>query len=232
MRVGAALSAPTLIAVLALSGCGGGGAVPKAAPPKAPVTFHDGPSTPTSTIAQTTTTATIGPQKIALQTGAFLAPATSTVLGQPVNGILCQNLQQLAYRGYVHLQVYYYGQSRALPGGIGMLGAKAHARPGGLIFTASTCYYWLHTRAADGVILIESPKRRDFSLGDFFRVWDQPLGTDQVAQLQGPVTVLVNGKRWTGTPGAVPLNNHDDIELAIGKPIPHPPATQWFAAGL
>jgi hypothetical protein len=221
-----------LFAVLAISGCGGSTAIPKAAPPKAPVTFHDGPSTPTSTIAQTTTAATIGPQKIQLQTGAFLASATTTVLGQPVDGILCQNLQQLAYRGYVHLQVYYDGKSRALPGGIGMLGAKAHAQPGGLVYTASTCYYWLHTRAADGVILIQSPKQRKFTLGDFFKIWDQPLGDDQVAQLQGRLTVLVNGKRWSAAPGTVPLNNHDDIELAIGKPIPRPPATNWFAAGL
>jgi hypothetical protein len=232
MRVGAAVAAPTLIAVLAISGCGTTMAVPKAAPPQAPVTFHSGQHTPTSTVAETTTTATIGPQKVQLQTGPFLASATTTMLGTPVGGTLCQSLQQLAYRSYVHLQVYDHGQSRALPGGIGMVGATAHAVPGGLIYTADTCYYWLHTRAADGVILVESPKQRTFTLADFFKIWDQPLGASRVSDLDGPVTVLVNGKRWSGKPGAVPLTNNTDIELAVGKPVPHPPATNWFAAGL
>ena len=38
----------------------------------------------------------------------------------------------------------------------------------GLFFTAHTCMYWLHTRAADGLIEVESPVPRQFTLGDFF----------------------------------------------------------------
>ncbi len=229
--MGAAYAALTLTAVLGVTACGGETPV-KAAPPKAHVRFRVGPTTPTSTIATPVSRPTIGPQGVPLQTGPFLAPATTTILGTPVDGILCQQYPQQAYRANVRLRVYTHGHPRALPGGIGMIDAVAKARPGGLIYSASTCYYWLHTRAADGVIVIQSPRARGFTLGDFFKVWNQPLSTTRVAGLHGPVTVLINNKRWQGLPAAAPLHNNENITLAVGTPVPHPAPTDWFAADL
>ena len=42
------------------------------------------------------------------------------------------------------------------------------------------CIYWLHTHAPDGVIHIESPTQRIYTLGNFFDDWRQPLSADQV----------------------------------------------------
>jgi len=215
-------------AALAFGGCG----VVDNGPPTAPVTFSTTTTTPTSTVPTPTSKPYIGPDGMAIETGPFLATATSTQLGRLVNRIQCESLAQLAYTAYAHLQVYVDGRSRALPGGIGMVGAATQPTQRGLVFTAHTCMYWLHTRAADGLIVVESPVPRHYTLGDFFRIWNQPLGADRVAGARGAVTAKVNGKRWPGDPTAIPLTEHADIELAVGRPVPAPASVDWAATDL
>jgi len=43
-----------------------------------------------------------------------------------------------------------------------------------------SCMNSLHTHSADGIIHIESPVQRDFTLGDFFAVWDKTFTRDQI----------------------------------------------------
>jgi hypothetical protein len=196
-----------------------------------PLTFTTTVAVPTTTVPSPTSTSYIGPQGVAIETGPFLASASTTPLGKVVDGIQCQPLRQFAYRVYVHLQVYVSGHARAVPGGIGMVDPTASASRRGLIFSPQTCYYWLHTRAADGLVQVESPKDRVYTLGDFFKVWDQPLGRDRVAASAGRVTAIVDGKRWTGNPGLIPLREHDSIELAVGRPVPAFRALDWTGTG-
>ena len=47
------------------------------------------------------------------------------------------------------------------------------------------CLYWLHTHQPDGIIHIEAPVERTFTLGNFFDIWRQPLGPDQGVQAFG-----------------------------------------------
>jgi hypothetical protein len=215
-------------AALAFSGCG----VVDNGPPAVPVTFSTTTTTPTSTIPTPTSKPYIGPDGVAVETGPFLAAATTTQLGRLVNRIQCESLAQLAYTEYAHLQVYVDGRSRALPGGIGMVGPTAQATQRGLVFAGHTCTYWLHTRAADGLIVVESPIPRQYTLGDFFRIWNQPLDADRIAGARGAVTATVNGKRWPGDPAAIQLTEHVDIELAVGRPVPAPTPVDWAATDL
>jgi hypothetical protein len=194
-----------------------------------PVTFTATVPTPTTTVPTPTSTPYIGPEGVPVETGPFLAAATTTVLGRIVDGIQCQGLQQLADRAYVHLQVYVRGQARALPGGIGLVDPVAAATSKGLLFSPQTCYYWLHTRAADGVVQVESPRNRVYTLGDFFKVWDQPLSRDRIAANRGRVTAIVDGKPWQGSPDRIPLTEHESIELAVGQPVPRFRALDWTA---
>ena len=78
--------------------------------------------------------------------------------------------------------------------------------------TAENCITWLSTRYPDGLIHVESSEQRSFTLGDFFKVWGQPLSSDQVGPAKGDVTAIVNGKAWTGDPS--------DIRLARAHPDP------------
>jgi len=44
------------------------------------------------------------------------------------------------------------------------------------------CLYWLHTHVADGIIHIETPGERSFTLGEFFDIWNQPLVRTKLVQ--------------------------------------------------
>jgi hypothetical protein len=175
----------------------------------------------TTTPATTATTAASqpGPEGIPLEQGAQLAPAASTSPGNAVDGIQCAPIEQLAYHIHAHLQVYVNGQARALPGAIGLLAPVAQQTAAGPFYGAQRCYYWLHTHTSDGVIHIESPTHRIYTLGNFFNEWRQPLGASQVASATGAVTAFINGKRWTGSPASIPLNPHAAIQLDVGSPV-------------
>jgi hypothetical protein len=93
-------------------------------------------------------------------------------------------------------------------------------------------FYWLHTHAADGIVHIESPVQRTYTLGQFFNEWGQPLGPDAVGPVHGHVTVLVNGKVLTGNPQDVPLTSHAEIQLEVGTPLVAPESISWANTGL
>jgi hypothetical protein len=217
-----------LIAGTAIAACGSVQTDPSTT---TPVKFAATVTVPTATVPTPASTAYVGPEGVPIETGPFLAAAATTALGKIVDGIQCQGLRQLADRAYVHLQVYVRGQSRALPGGIGMVDPTAAATSKGLFFSPQTCYYWLHTRAADGVIQVESPRDRVYTLGDFFKVWNQRLSRDRVAADRGKITAIVDGTRWRGNPSQIPLTEHESIELAAGRPVPAFRALDWIGTG-
>jgi hypothetical protein len=162
---------------------------------------------------------TTGPEGIPIEQGPSLAPASTTSTSKQVNGIKCAPLEQLAYHIHAHLQVYYNGQPRQLPGAIGMLGPVAQQTKYGPFYSATQCIYWLHTHTADGIIHVESPTATTYTLGDFFDEWSQPLSSSQVATAKGPVTAYVNGQPWTKNPRDIPLHSHAVIQLDVGHPV-------------
>jgi hypothetical protein len=101
----------------------------------------------------------------------------------------------------------------------------------GSFVDAGSAIYWLHTHDETGVIHVESPVQRTFTLGNFFDIWHQPLGPNQVGSLTGPVTAFVNGKQVNGDPRTIPLDAHDLIQLDVGGPVV-PPQPYTFPAGL
>jgi len=42
------------------------------------------------------------------------------------------------------------------------------------------CMNSLHMHDSTGLLHVESPEKRDFTLGDFFAVWDQPFSSTQI----------------------------------------------------
>ncbi len=161
----------------------------------------------------------LGPERMPLESGPALAPASSTAPGTTVDGIRCAPVEQLAYHIHARLQVYVSGGSRSLPGAIGLLRPVATPTPAGPFYGAAQCYYWLHTHASDGVIHVESPTARIYTLGNFFDEWRQPLSADQVAGAKGRVTAFVNGQSWTKSPRQIPLLPHAVIQLDVGSPV-------------
>ncbi len=186
----------------------------------------------TSVATPSTATATVGPEGVLLEQGSALAAASSTTSGTTVDGVQCAPIEQLSYHIHAHLQVYVDGQPRQLPGAIGLVGPVAQQTPNGPFYGAQRCYYWLHTHASDGIIHIESPTPRIYTLGDFFDEWSQPLGSDRVGSAQGKVTAFVNGKPWTKSLREIPLKEHAVIQLDVGSPLVRPQAISFGSQGL
>lgn len=140
--------------------------------------------------------------------------------GQPVDGIEGSSMEMLRVHIHAHLSIFNKGQQIAVPYGIGIV------RPFQLVngFVArGNGFYWLHTHDATGIIHIESPTDRTYTLGNFFDVWGEPLTTRTVAGLQGAVHAFVNGNPYTGDPRAITLTAHELVTLEVGAPIVQPP---------
>ena len=163
-----------------------------------------------------------GPEGVPVPAGPALASTATGATGQPVDGISCQTSEQTVFHIHAHLTIFVNGAARQVPAGIGIPGAQATQSPQGPFIETGTCFYWLHTHASDGIIHIESPVERTYTLGNFFDIWGQPLGPDQVGPAQGHVTAIYNGQVWQGNPRDIPLNAQAQIQLQVGTPLVTP----------
>jgi len=171
-----------------------------------------------STSAASSSGSQTGFEGVPIEQGSDLATPASTGRST-VDKITCGATEQLAYHIHAHLIVYVNGQPRALPGGIGIPGSQVVQSAEGPVAAGGQCIYYLHTHAPDGIIHIESPTQRIYTLGDFFDVWRQPLTSNNVAGNKGSVSVTVNGKPWTKNPRDVPLDPHSVIQISVGSPV-------------
>lgn len=123
------------------------------------------------------------------------------------------------YHIHVHLSLIVDGRQIAIPKAIGVV--DAHIRAPG--FVDSDELYWLHTHDATGIIHIEAPVQRQFTLQNFFDVWGEPLNRDDVAGFKGDVHAYINGIPFSGELGSIALMPHEEITLEIGRPTIAPP---------
>jgi hypothetical protein len=195
---------------------------------------HSASSTPTPTTGSSTAAPSgkPGPESIPLEAGADLASLSGAATGAVVDGIKCDESEQVAYHIHVHLAVYVNGTLTAVPAGIGIVAPILTPGPQGSFASATKCYYWLHTHATDGVIHIESPTEASYTLGQFFDIWGQPLAAGQAGPAHGPLTVFVNGASYTGDPRAIPLHSHDVIQIDVGNPATAPAPVDWSVSTL
>lgn len=214
--------------LLLLAGCGGSSSSSSTtSTTTSPTTSGAHSSTPSgSTAPGAGSPPTIGFEGLALQSGPSLASAGTTRTAT-VDGIRCLLREQLAYHIHAHLAVYDHGAPRALPAGVGIPGSIAEQTPQGPVAGGGPCIYWLHTHTTDGVIHIESPTRRTYTLGEFFDEWHQPLSPTRVAGVSGNVTARVNGRPWTRDPRSIPLILHQVIQLDVGAPVVAAQTVPW-----
>jgi hypothetical protein len=164
----------------------------------------------------------IGSEGVPVPAGPALADTSTAATGQPVDGISCQTGEQTVFHIHAHLTIFVNGAARQVPAAIGIPGAQATQTAQGPFIESGTCFYWLHTHAPDGIIHIESPVHRTYTLGNFFDIWGQPLGPDQVGPAQGHVVAIYNGQVYQGNPRDIPLNAHAQISLQVGTPLVEP----------
>ena len=162
-----------------------------------------------------------GPEGVPILSAPPLAAAASPAPGKSVDGIGAT--EQVAFHTHAHLTIFVRGAARTVPPGIGIAPPlQVQQTPTGLYAAGGQCFSYLHTHAADGIIHIESPIQRVYTLGAFFDVWRQPLGRARVGDVVGPVTAFLDGHRWPGDPRAIPLHAHAQIQLDVGRPAVAP----------
>jgi len=152
--------------------------------------------------------------------------------GHPtIDGIPCETMERVSYHVHAHLAVFVDGQQSVVPEGLGIASPRQVQNTSEGPFVASgSCFYWLHTHTADGIIHVESPVPQSFKLGQLFDVWQQPLSSDQVGPARGQVLAYVNGQRYPGDPKQIDLAAHAVIQLDVGQDVPPRPFA--FPSGL
>lgn len=125
-----------------------------------------------------------------------------------------------------HLDIVINGSGYRIPAGIGIDSRGRFISP-------------LHTHDITGIIHLESPTIRRYTLGELFDVWGLRFSSRCIgsycAKGKKEIWVYVDGKRVFGDPRPVVLRRHDEIVVAYGTlasiPKPIPPAYP-FPAGL
>ena len=118
----------------------------------------------------------------------------------------------------VHVEVFRDRLTVIVPAGIGVAPPRRGRPP---YVHGGRCTYPLRTREPTGVVEVEHGAR--LTVRDLFELWGQPL--------RGLRWVWVDGRRWRGDPGAVPLRHHAQIVLSDDPRVPvH--ASYLFPPGL
>ena len=137
----------------------------------------------------------------------FSSPSNMT----PVDSIRCDSMEFTKFHIHAHLDIFVDGKPFTVPSQIG-------------IDPQGRCLYWLHTHDDSGVIHIESPIEREFSIGNFIDIWDQTFNNtnlfdnNSVNDTKSALRMFVNGVEVpTGTDFKnISISAHDKIALIIG----------------
>ena len=136
-----------------------------------------------------------------------------------IDGIKCDTSEHFNFHYHAHLDIVINGMSYVIPAGIGI--HPPH------------CIYWLHTHDISGIIHVESPDNRTFTLGEFFDIWKMKFNNTQLFEYKvgdddKKLSVYVNGTLMDNQYRDVPIHNHDVIAIIYGNPPAEIPSTYEF----
>lgn len=129
-----------------------------------------------------------------------------------IDGIPCETQEYSTFHIHAHMDIFVNDQHMEIPSQIGI---------------QNTCLYWLHTHTSDGVIHIESPKEKDFMIGQFLDIWKskgQTLPTDNPE-------IFINGNLISTKLNNTVMSAHDEIVLVYGNVPQSMPSFYNFPAG-
>lgn len=152
------------------------------------------------------------------------------------DGIPCASTMPNTYHVHAFVGILINGRQLALPDGVGMKNPGADGTYAGIPNWTeyASCYYYIHTHDASGVLHIESPKSVSLSssiytLSAAFNVWGMALSSTQIGPYTGTVRAYVakvplkTGQilrsyytLYSGNPRSIPLYSHTTIWLEIG----------------
>ena len=116
-----------------------------------------------------------------------------------------------------HLDIFVNGKKETVPAQIGIYDGQFLTE--------------LHTHDTTGVMHVESDKKREFTLGEFFGVWGLRLTSTCIGGYCRPKTpwkLYINGAPYSGDPSKVVLIKHQEFAFVIGKPPKKIPTNYAF----
>jgi hypothetical protein len=156
-----------------------------------------------------------------------------TAAALAVDGVDCQNSEALVYHIHAHLALVQDGKSVTLPANIGI--------PVGSEIPGGSCYFWIHVHDTTGVVHIESPTAKTYTLGQMLDIWQRTAQLDtqgnagyQVddsfvsalrAADQNDIHVYL-GDKAVSDYNSIPLTAHALITIELGTPL-QPPTTSF-----
>lgn len=132
-----------------------------------------------------------------------------------IDDIPCETQEYTTFHIHAHMDIFVNGQHVGVPAQIGL---------------KTTCLYWLHTHTSDGIIHIESPKERDFTVGEFIDIW-KATNTGFPTISNGP-EIFVNGNLVSTSMSDTIMHAHDEIVLAYGNVPQSMPTFYQFPEGV
>jgi hypothetical protein len=153
-------------------------------------------------------------------------PSLAIPLTTMVDGIQCNVREQFLFHIHTHIDIFVNGQVIYIPPQIGIIPGK--------------CIYWMHTHDGTGIVHIESPINRDFTLGQFYDLWKSKLNNLQVfdnifnGKDMTPPNVYINGIKVPSTINYrdIKLTPHQEIAIVYGRPPDSIPSVYDFPQGL
>jgi hypothetical protein len=146
----------------------------------------------------------------------------SNVEAPVIDNISCDTMEHFKMHVHAHLDIIVNGTAYPIPSDVGRI-------PG-------QCIYWAHTHDDSGIIHIESPENRNFTLGEFFDIWGKAFNNSQIFDNivsegdNSTLNVFVNGKKVSAESNyrnAI-INAHDEITIVYGTlPESIPPAYEF-----
>ena len=163
-----------------------------------------------------------------LQTGPAPWDANTADLAQRLHAIGVPPLSPVegtVIHIHQHLDIYVDGHRVTVPAGVGIDPAAGYAP--------------LHTHDPSGIIHVESPTVRTYTLGEFFAVWGVRFTPTclggECAGGGRQLRLYVNGRPYQGDPTGLVLASHQELVVAYGTAaqLPAPvPSSYRFPAGL
>jgi hypothetical protein len=156
-----------------------------------------------------------------LQRSAAPWPSESALLPQRLrpSGLDALRMEGTVLHHHEHLDLYVNGRAVTVPAFVGI------DQEAGFLTE-------LHTHDASGIIHVESPVQRSFTLGQFFCEWGVKLDTRCLGPYRGTLAWWVNGRRMHGNPALLDLGQHQEIVIAAGRPPTTVPSSYAFPTGL
>lgn len=145
-----------------------------------------------------------------------IAPVYGAADGKPIAGIQCERQEYSIFHIHAHLDIFIDGKPHAVPESIGIINR--------------TCLYWMHTHDPSGIIHIEAPETRAFTLTQFFEIW-KSTAKGVPATKEAP-KIYVNGKRVNGRLEQVEIGPLAEIALVYGKEPAAIPSSYDFSKNL